>query len=328
MNCEEPVRVIEVSSEGTTEGALIIFASPEDRCLGVSRALSGYRAKNVLSIEVCDEPSLERTTNIHEISNLCKGVGRLHHVPFKHSDPIFGLRRAAEILQTLKGAPFDVTVDISTFPRNALLLFLRLVESCSAGGRVRLLYTEPARYSEPTRAAFGLNRIAAIPTFVAPFRPSGEFALVVLLGFEGDRALGVWQAVEPHRTIAVIPSPAYRPEWEGVSERLNAALLAPLEEESIRYVDPRNPWATYRLLCDITKDARFFADTNFFVSPVGTKPEAVGLYSFCRDYPDACTVLYSANAEHTKAYISRGIGEIWQLPLPAWNCKESQDATS
>src|SRR5204862_839741 len=123
--------------------------------------------------------------------------------------------------------------DISTFPKNSLLITLKSLELIESVKKLRILYTEPEAYStvQERDHSFGLRRTGVVPTFSAPYRANRELVLIMLLGYEGDRALGIWQRVQPHRTVVAIGRPAYRTEWENFAERINAPLLAALQKD-------------------------------------------------------------------------------------------------
>jgi hypothetical protein len=312
-----PATLVSILDSNERDEAFITFASPEPRCLGVPRLFDGYAPKLLIAFEVSDEQNVDRKANLNKILEAGSDKSKKAVVPFKHSDPVFGMQEIAPLVAQIGTG--RLTLDISTFPRDILLLFLKLVNENAPDAQVRILYTEPQGYREPRSATFGLSSLYTVRTFAAPLRAAGDLVLIILLGFEGDRALSVWQCLEPHRTIAMLPRPAYRPELEGAAERLNAALLAPLCDKDRRYVDPRDPRATYRVLHEIIHEGQFPADTNFFVVPLGTKPEVVGVYAFCRDNPEACSVIYATNKHHADAYISSGCGRVWELELPTSN---------
>lgn len=297
---------------GLEERAFISFASPEPRCLGALAHLRGYKAVVVCLLSVEDERNEERESNIVKFRRAAAGIGAIVDVPARHDDPIVGLDKLARTLREASTNSGAVTIDISTFPKNALLLTLRAIELVHEVTSVRVIYTEPETYcaGDHQGLGFGLKRTRVVPTFSAPFRPNQELILMMLLGYEGDRAVGMWQRIQPHRTIAAIGRPSYRPEWEGLAERINAPLLASLHEKDLHYVDPRNPWAIYDLLVRVVTDAPI---ENVFIVPLGTKPEAVGVFLFCRDFPEAATVIYAAPVDPKHQYIANGVGDTWVL---------------
>jgi len=294
--------------------AFVCFASPERRSLGALLCSKNYRAKQVYVIGITDEPNDDRDANIREAHRLGKLIGDICDVPAAHSDPLLGLDILSRGIRDSVTASGVVTIDISTFPKNSLLITLKALELIEPVQTIRVLYTEPESYSTTQQQshAFGLRRTGIIPTFSAPYRADRELILIMQLGYEGDRALGVWQRIQPHRTIVAIARPAYRPDWENFTERLNAPLLAALQKTDIHYVDPRDPWSTHKFLFDAIAGNSAAGD-NYFIAPLGTKPEAVGVYLFTREYPAAASVIYAAPVNPKHQYIGRGIGQTWIL---------------
>src|ERR1700694_4294609 len=239
--------------DGEKDRAFICFGSPELRSLGALSLSSDYQAGVVCIIGITDEPNADRDANLKKARRLGKKVGKVFDIPAVHVDPLIGLDRLASIIGESDSKSGVITVDISTFPKNSLLLTLKSLELIHGVQLIRVIYTEPKSYSTSPQQghAFGLRRTRVVPTFSAPFRANRELVLVMLLGYEGDRALGIWQRIQPHRTIVALGRPAYRSEWENFAERINAPLLSTLHSGDIHHVDPRNPWSTYDFLRDV-----------------------------------------------------------------------------
>jgi hypothetical protein len=262
---------------------------------------------------VADEENADREANIAELHRSCGPVGKIVDCPTEHADPLLGIDRIlASVASAKPGAV--VTVDISTFPRNSLLLVLRALHGVNPALQLRLVYTEPGTYNVPSApTSSGLCTIEVVPTYSAPYKADEELVLVIFLGFERDRVLGLWQSIAPHKTIVVIGDPPYRTEWTGVSEHINAALLAGLSDDSVYRVDPRNPSATFRLLEKLIGE-REHRD-NYYIAPFGTKPQTVGVFSFCERYPKLANVVYAAPVAKSEDYLAAGIGPTWFLPV-------------
>ncbi len=125
--------------------------------------------------------------------------------------------------------------------------------------------------------------------------------------------MGIWQSIEPNRTIAVLPHPSYHPEWEGLAEELNAPLISGLPTSSVRLL-------TLEIRSRLTNCSATFA-MNLEVHLTLTlhrwhKAQSVGIYAFMRDFSDAATAMYTTPIEHDHAYISTGVGDAWWLPFP------------
>jgi len=318
MNHEVPQKVTELGTTlpERTDGAFIVFASPETRCLGSSRLFKGYKAEVVCVLVIADEPNNARTKNVQQLRDQCKDAGPMEEITVQHADVVFGIDKLIQVVRQSVGKGAPVTVDISTFPKNSLLVALRAIDRIDTVSRVRLVYTEPGSYRTPLDQplSYGLRNVEVVPTYVAPYQANEELVLVMFLGYERDRAIGMWQRIQPHQTVLAIAHPPYHPEWKGTAETLNAQLLAAFAEDDVHRVDPRNPIAARDFLRRVILPERAGAHANFFIAPTGTKPQAVGVYLFCKAHPQAATVVYAQPVEFNHAYLSSGVGPTWLLP--------------
>ncbi len=119
------------------------------------------------------------------------------------------------ILRNLADAA--VVLDISVFTKRHLLMMLRWLDDEGFWDRLCIVYSEPEDYdvSEFIPLSFGLSSLRQIPGFSACPDLSRPVHLVLFLGYEGDRALAVFEHVQPMQTTLVIPYPPYRPSWAG-----------------------------------------------------------------------------------------------------------------
>jgi len=301
-------------SPGVPDAAFIVFGSPEKRCLGAAQRFNGYAAKRFCILCVNDEPNQSREDNVSELQRLFSGPTNI--VSTSHGDPLRGLDLLMELVRSsiTGGNASDITLDASTFPKDSLLLILRALDRHGYGELVRIVYTEPQDYSPAPREplTYGLRDVHVVPTFAAPYRPDRELVLIVFLGYEGDRALGVVEAVEPHRVVAIIGAPPYQKEWAGRAEEFNHALLLSLARSDIRKADPRNPLMACQLLEQIYKELPRGA--NIYIVPLGTKPQTVGAYYFIKRHPSFASIVYAAPLARNQQYIARDIGATWILP--------------
>ncbi len=226
MASTSPINVTSFTTAnvGVPDRAFISFASPERRCLGAIFRASNYRAGQVCVFRIEDESNTEREANLRDLLPIAETFGPVAIIGTQHSDPIIGLDRLVAAVGETKGDSGIVTIDISTFPKISLLVTLRALEMVEGIAEIRVLYTEPEEYfaSQHQGHYFGMRGTRVVPTFFAPYKPNEELVLVMLLGFEGDRAMGMWQRIQPHRTIAAVGRPAFRKGWEGLSARINA----------------------------------------------------------------------------------------------------------
>ena len=308
---------LDPSVEDQTE-VFIGCASFEDRCLGALSLLSPkYRfAHSYLCIY--DDFSEARQSNVRAMTESLQKHGPLSTVEVSEGNPS---RSIAELLTQVRSlaskSDARVTLDISTFTKRHLLMLLHALDDAGLWDSLRLLYTEPKDYVVDLYLpmSMGIKEVASIPGF-SNLRPADKpVLLVIMLGYEGDRAMALFQTIEPNETVLLVPRPAYRIEWEGRTEDLNRQLVSLLGQDAIAYADPRDPLQVKTALANVIGSRYPTTDWTCLVSPLGTKPQTVGLYSFWRESPDSCAVIYAQPLIHNERYYSEGSGPTWELGI-------------
>jgi len=107
------------------------------------------------------------------------------------------MSRLRHIMELRKDA--SIVLDISVFTRRHLLMMLRWLDDEGYWDRLTIVYSEPEDYdvSQFIPLSFGLTSLQQIPGFSACPDLSRPVHLVLFLGYEGDRALAVYEHVEP-----------------------------------------------------------------------------------------------------------------------------------
>ena len=317
MTSATPQRVISLDpvKEEQTE-VFIGCASFEDRCLGALSLLSStYRfAHSYLCIY--DDFSETRQSNVKTMTESLQQHGPLSTVDVSEENPSRSIGELlAQVRSLASKSDARVTLDISTFTKRHLLLLLHALDDAGLWESLRLLYTEPKDYVVDMYLpmSVGIKEVAPIPGFTNLKPPDKPVLLVIMLGYEGDRAMALFQAIEPNETVLLVPKPAYRREWEGRTEDLNRQLVSLLGQDAIAYADARNPLQVKNALAKVLGTRYPTNDWTCLVSPLGTKPQTVGLYSFWRENPDSCAIVYAQPLRHNERYYSEGSGPTWEL---------------
>ena len=293
-------------------------ASFEDRCLGaLSRFASGYRfAHSYLC--VYDDFSEARQSNVEAMTESLQAHGTLSIVEVSEENPSLSIGELLTQVRPLAASSdARITLDVSTFTKRHLLLLLHALDDAGLWESLRLLYTEPKDYVVDMYLpmSMGIKEVAAIPGFTNVKPADKPVLLVIMLGYEGDRAMALFQNIEPNETVLLVPRPAYRPEWTGRTEELNRQLISLLGQDAIAYADSRDPFKVKTALAGVIGSRYRTKDWTCLVSPLGTKPQTVGLYSFWRENPDSCAVVYAQPLKHNERYYSEGSGPTWELGI-------------
>jgi len=295
----------------------VCCSSFEERCLGSLYRFDGYRANQTYLFSYSSK-SKKRDKNLQEMKALLSKISSVTEILTEEDNPIPAVRNLVSNISVFMKdcANPAITLDISTFTKRHLLLLLRALHQIHLLNHTRLLYTEPKKYVidlvQPL--SFGLKEISVIPTFSGQCDPHKDLLLVIFLGYEGDRAMALFENMDPHRCITVIPKPAYRPEWEGTTEKMNSTILNALDKKSIKYADSRNPVRVTEHLRNILSE--YPRDKyNYYIAPLGTKPQTVGIFLYTILHPDETTLIYAAPLRHNEPFYSTGIGPTWILPF-------------
>jgi hypothetical protein len=155
-------------------------------------------------------------------------------------------------------------------------------------------------YYQPQEGCYlftrGTTRSSDIPTYSGRKDVSKKNALVVLLGFEGERSSEVVRSVDPDITIPVNGFPAYMPEFKDISLLQNEEILKEPETfNNLRYAPAKDPFETKTALEEIY--AKYHSQYNIRISPLGTKPMALGACLFALEHPDV-SVIYPYPREY------------------------------
>ncbi len=295
----------------------ICSASFEERSLA-SAALMGpqfiQKYAIVFNAETPDyQKQLEKNLFRLQTALRAKTTEGIFMVSCTRENPVDGIEQIAAILKQCKLNPEPgpyVTVDISSFTKIYLLELLHYLDAELKWPMPRLLHT--TQHYLPTRLTRGIEQITTIPHFYGHPSMDRQNLLVLLLGFEPDRALSIWKQHNPARTVALITNPPRKgsPDYLKYARQNNEELLGKpgVEVRDIPADDPGGVRDVLAALYEETKD-----DYNLVIGPFGTKPQVVGVYLFHREHP-AAQVIYSFPAAYTRSYLQRQPGETMLLP--------------
>lgn len=293
-------------------------ASFEDRCLSsISKMGIDYRT-NFSVIFVIEEPLYQRQvdTNLYRLqSELGKRTSKgIFVISCQRENPIDGISQLKNIWDRCKPRDFEepfITIDISGFTKIYLLELLYYLVIELNLGIPRILHTTQ-KYL-PSKLTRGVEQITTLPNFFGSISLEKETILILLLGFEPERALAVWKHFNPKKTIALISNPPRfgNPDYLKYANENNAYLLSQPSTE-VRDVPPDNPYAVKQLLETIYNDTR--GTFNMVIGPFGTKSQAVGVFLFCLEHPKV-QVVYSFPVKYTRSYLQRKPGATLLLPL-------------
>ena len=317
------VNVIDTHVSNVPDDLYICWGSPEERCKGsVMKLSSEYKSENVIILRYSGHKSEEREANIEIIKKRFETVGKVEIIPIEEEIPLLAIKEVVIKIENIVKDSQDpkISIDISTPIKWHLFLLLKFLDARGLLDNIRFLYTEPKDYHtnlfQPL--SFGIKEIFPIPLCYGNYDFSNEDLLVLILGYEGSRAVAMYENINPARTLLLIADPPYHSEWKGRTEELNEEIINIVGKSQIKYIDSRNPVLVasqlQRILTDTLTDTSY-SHYNQLITPLGTKPQLLGLYLYYALNPENTILLYGAPLRHNEIFYSYGIGRTWELPF-------------
>ena len=309
-------QITTIKKDGSDD-LFITCASPEARCLGSINRLHNYVVTTSYIFEYSHE-DINRSKNLELMSSTLSRYGKVEIRKADEDDPIPSIQHFLKCIENCLSENPKITLDISTFRRNHLLLILKALDIKGLLVNTRILYTEPEDYGVKLNRplSFGMKSISVIPTFTGLFDPSKDIQLVLFLGYDGDRALGLLENLDPHDCIVIIAKPAYKAEWEGRSEKLNKAVIEIVGEKNVKYIDSKDPikvtYQLHKILSEPSNSAEVF---NHYIAPLGTKPQTLGIYNYISQFEKEASLIYASPLRHNHEFLSTKIGPTWHLQM-------------
>jgi len=199
--------------------------------------------------------------------------------------------------------PMQVYLDISTFNRQNLLIVLFLLRVKYQVAEITCYYTVPKDTNvDISKCAHGVN---TVPFFGGKQSNDKNKLLILMVGFEYDRAVHLWEKLEPSKTLLIVGDEPTEEKFlnrnleivDKIKNRID------VEDADIRRFSARDP---LKARDDIENVIREFSnDYNIIVSPMNTKIQTLGLYLAWENYPDV-QIVYS-RPDCFSDWLSKGI---------------------
>lgn len=302
----------------------ICYTSFEERCLVVAKAIDGSGVKRafVLQNQPAANETERQTTQLNELFG-----SKAEFVSVRIGQPLYTVDQfTAKIIPAIKSAAGNVLIDITTFTHEHLLILLYLLNSEKLIGKAIFAYSGAGDYSPNTPLSDiwltkGVKQVRSVVGYPGALVPSKDLHLIVMVGFEHERAQRVIETYEPARL-----SLGFAPPLASVSENLSETNkefflrvqqfaketkqgTMDLGEFEFSCIDPIQ--ARDALLKQIGQDN----DYNTVVCPLNTKIATIGaaLTAFERDDIQLC---YAEAAIYNSANYSSPGSTITLFDLP------------
>lgn len=286
---------------------LICSASFEERCLAVASSINKEAIDDAIVCRYNGNAHLSEINNnklLDTLDNKAIAVSLDKDLPLSIYDTLHDI--------ILEKCPKSVLLDISTFTRETILIALMLFKQDAFKDiDVTLCYVPADRYSTSNNDGVseiwlskGVNEIRTVLGFAGSFTSLKKTLLIVLVGFEKERAEILINGFEADKLYL-----GYVPPQESHNKALSEINIANFTrlvsivgecdtfEFSCRYLDQ-----TYDALKGIIESNK--DEYNIIISPMNNKLSTLAVANVAFEYPDVQVCYASTNQYNTDAYSS------------------------
>lgn len=283
-------------------------ASFEDRCRTIFEGLVQRPAKSLLFKNAQAGPNAE--LNLQLMMSLAGESAERGDVDL--DDPVATARSLAAVVAKAAEAPGGcIFVDITTFTHEQLLILYRVLENARPDRNIVFGYTGADQYSVNTEVASawlsrGVSQVRSVLGFPGNLLPSKRLHLILLVGFEHERARAVIEAFEPNvltlgvgmqsQSVSEQHFQTNRRFFEDVQKfvEVRTTLGSAVNKFVFSCVDPDA--ARNAILAEVAR----FGDHNTVICPMNTKLSTLGAALVASANP-AAQLCYSRAIEYNEA---------------------------
>lgn len=263
----------------------ICCASFEERSQSLARAVGPDRVDRAI-IFVNEDYATPASKNISKLKELYHANHEI--VPIRTDDPLLAADGFSNVLsESSLRSSSTIFVDITTFTHEQLLILIRLLREAPNRHRVLAGYTGANQYAidlpdDQKWLSQGVDDIRSVLGYPGNLAPSKKLHLIVLAGFESERAAKLIEAYDPAvislglgERVASISDTHFKTNAVFHMRLLELAqtmstVVGKVEQFQFSCVDPRNTQRT------IIEQAKKFPEYNTVVAPMNTKISTLG----------------------------------------------------
>jgi hypothetical protein len=179
----------------------ICSASFEERCKSIPDQLDPHDVAHVI---VCENEDLKSIVEPNSLYLQQRFSGKSNPVYLDTTNPIKSADNIQKALQqTVSDKPVNYLIDITTFTHESLLILIKLMKNVViTKDSIQFVYTSAADYAvgmelKEKWLSKGIGDIRSVLGYPGRLLPSRKIHLIVLVGFENDRAEKLIEKCEP-----------------------------------------------------------------------------------------------------------------------------------
>jgi hypothetical protein len=263
----------------------IVCASFEDRTTSATSSLANnYAAKRAIIYFNAEFMEYSKTKdNLEKIQvSLRKHCSNIQTVEGSLNDAqkqFSALKK--RILECGFGEIQRVTIDVTSFNREALLVLMALLRNNYPSALIRVLYVSPMSHGD--WLSQGFREVRNIIGFPGLQRPSRPTVLLALSGFEPDRVKKLIDEHEPRLVLLGLGDPPTKKIFLGRNYEEQKTLLVRQDVERFEFPANSINGCASKLEEVVQK---YINDYNIILAPMSTKLSTLGAYLMVERHPD------------------------------------------
>jgi len=201
--------------------------------------------------------------------------------------------------------PVTVTIDCTTFSREALIVCLAMLHSHWPDAQVRAAYVSPEVHGE--WLSRGYRKVRSIVGFSGVQQASRPSVLIVLSGFEGDRTLKVIEEYEPSQVLLGFGDPPTNHSFLERNLSEHKLVLGRTDVRDFRF--PANSISD----CTIALEeliGPLLESCNLVISPMSTKLSTLAAFNVAERHREI-QLAYCLPGEYNYSHYSTGTSLIF-----------------
>lgn len=257
----------ELSDEWKQDGFDLMLAASgyEQRATTVAKSLTKLKIRRKVALGFQDRRELARDEN----DEIFRSIG-VEIVPMESAVEDFLEEELTEAIRGANGEICKIVVDYTSMTRIIYADVLRILRESREGGRVVCYFTYTPSHFSPPQPPTGNLHVAPIRGFSRLEIPDIPTALIVGLGYEERRALGLVDYVEAAESYAFLSDPAIDDRFVEAVRDSNRFLLRRLGEERTFHYPLPDLRATAAILSSVALG--LVGDYRVILAPLGPKP--------------------------------------------------------
>ena len=193
------IRVSDISSQFESTSLFVCVASFEDRCRIIAENLN----PEIESVFIFGNIDYAEYISANSQAIKARFQRDVRMISIRTDDPLTVADKLRdELVPAIKKSDGLCLIDVTTFTHEQLLILMRLLMDNCGGANIKFIYNHASSYSSNTEAnnfwlSKGVSRIRAVLGYPGEMLPSKRSHLIVLAGYEYERAQKLITRLEP-----------------------------------------------------------------------------------------------------------------------------------